>query len=421
MAVVKPNANPYKGMTKEQRRMQLDKNFKAQGVEIAGFKKGTDLEVGEVTPTGIPSVDIILGVGGVPRGTLVELCGESQSGKSYVSYALMASAQKQHKDRDVALLNVENSFYKPRAIDIGLDVDGDSFRILEEQETAEQYCNALEEMVKSELFSVIVVDSITALIPAEDYNKDFSTGAQVGGHARLISRLTRKLMGLCSRTKTTVVLINQFRMTTVKFGLADKFVKKGTGGEAVAFFTHMRMHFTRTGGAAGNVLDAEGNIVGGKTVVKLVKTRYGTPLQEGVFQIMFKVGAKSNPLGEFLTNAASRGKDFIEYKFKTYRYINKDTGEVVESKDPVEFVGLLQQTVPPVKRTRGDQSETAFDFICGRLKVKLAQLETLLESIKAGGEIEAPTESSEIIFTELTGNEFGPEDGEEFPDDSEAD
>jgi hypothetical protein len=150
----------------------------------------------------------------------------------------------------------------------------------------------------------------------------------------------------------------------------------------------MRLWINKINGAAGQVTkkDAEGKdvIIGGKSKVLVMKTRYGQPGVTGEFKIMFTDDETTNPVDEFLYKAKAKGFEYIKEIRKKFIYTNTDTGEVVESKDAYEFCNLLINQPAPVKRTRNDNSATAFEFICGRLKIVGKPLNDLIEAIKKG-------------------------------------
>jgi hypothetical protein len=165
-------------------------------------------------------------------------------------------------------------------------------------------------------------------------------------------------------------------------------VKQASGGNAMNYFTHMRLWINKINGANGQVTkkDEAGQdvIIGGKSKVLVMKTRYGTPGLTGIFKIMFTDDDNTNPVDEFLYRAKAKGFEYIKEVRKKFIYTNVDTGEVVESKDPYEFVKLLMSQASPEKRTRGDNSTTAFEYICGRLKVLGKPLDDLLAAVKKG-------------------------------------
>jgi hypothetical protein len=169
-------------------------------------------------------------------------------------------------------------------------------------------------------------------------------------------------------------------------------VKTASGGNAMNYFTHMRLWINKINGANGQVTkkDSEGKdvIIGGKSKVLVMKTRYGTPGVTGEFKIMFTDDETTNPLDEFLYRAKAKGFEYIKEIRKKFIYINTDSGEQIDSKDPYEFAELLMKMEAPAKRTRGDNSTTAFEYICGRLKLSGKPLEDLLAFIKKGPSLE---------------------------------
>jgi RecA/RadA recombinase len=164
--------------------------------------------------------------------------------------------------------------------------------------------------------------------------------------------------------------------------------KTASGGNAMNYFTHMRLWINKINGAAGQVTkkDAEGKdvVIGGKSKVLVMKTRYGQPGVTGEFKIMFTDDETTNPVDEFLYKAKAKGFEYVKEVRKKFIYTNIDTGEVIESKDAYEFCKLLMTQPAPEKRTRNDNSTTAFEFICGRLKVVGKPLTDLVEAISKG-------------------------------------
>lgn len=375
----------------------LEARLKALGIDRACLKMGKDAFTVEVfLPTGISEVDEILGDGhGIPEGTLVEFCGESQSGKTHVALKLIAEAHK--KEKRCAFLNVENSFYPPRAAALGVDVyNGDLFEMYDGIEYAETYGKLLFDLVGSGDYAVVVVDSISAMIPEVDYNKDLGDNPKIGAHAAFVNRICKKLLGLCNSTGTIVVLINQFRMGAG--AMPNSMVKTATGGAGISYFTHMRLWLDRIRGAGGVVLGANGDKIGGKARLRVVKTRFGIPDVECIFPV-YNNKEEVNPLGEFLYIAQAKGKEHIKVYYKEYQYYDKNTGEqLAATKDPIAFVEMLMDIPAPEKRTKGDNSTTAFEFITGRMKYSEAQIKTIVDALKepASSAIEAPKDLVQV-------------------------
>ena len=368
----------------------LKQKLKTLGIDEKCLKSG-DVEDIEFIPTGVFEVDSILGAGmGIPAGTLIEFCGESQSGKTWLGYKLIAEAQKLGKK--CAFFNVENSYYPLRAISCGVNTS--NLLLVENVGSAEKYGELLKHMVEVGDYSVIVVDSISAMIPNDELVKSMEQVQTIGLHARFVKRLTKDLTAKTAATGTIVVLINQLYMGAGV--MPGTMAKTASGGNAMNYFTHMRLWINKINGAAGQVTkkDESGQdvIIGGKSKVLVMKTRYGTPGLTGVFKIMFTDDDTTNPVDEFLYRAKAKGFEYVKEVRKKFIYTNTDTGEVVESKDAYEFCQGLMTQLAPEKKTRGDNSTTAFEYICGRLKVIGKPLEDLLEAIKKGPPL---TESDE--------------------------
>ena len=375
-------------MVSNEHQKLLKQKLKALGIDAKAVTNGEQEPV-EFISTGVFEVDTILGEGmGVPTGTLVEFCGESQSGKTWLAYKLMAQAQE--KGKSCAFFNIENSYYPPRAISCGVDIS--KLLLVENVGSAEKYGELLKFMVESGEYGVIVVDSISAMIPQDELAKTLEQVQTIGLHARFVKRLAKDLTAKTASTGTIVVLINQLYMGAG--AMPGTMAKTATGGNAMNYFTHMRLWINKINGAAGQVTkkDAEGKdvIIGGKSKVVVMKTRYGQPGQIGEFKIMFTNDETTNPVDEFLFKAKAKGFEYIKEVRKKFSYVCPNTGEVLESKDSYEFCKLLQNQPAPEKRTRNDNSTTAFEFICGRIKVVGKPLADLTAAIIKGPPSEEP-------------------------------
>ena len=386
--MAKKNDSDLNMISNEHQRL-LKQKLKALGIDEKAIANG-EQDPAEFIPTGVFEVDSLLGEGmGIPTGTLVEFCGESQSGKTWLAYKLISQAQE--KNKVCAFFNIENSYYPPRAVSCGIDIS--KLLLVENVGSAEKYGELLKFMVDSGEYGVIVVDSISAMIPNDELEKSLEQVQTIGLHARFVKRLTKDLVARCAAMNTIVILINQHYMGAGV--MPGSMAKTATGGNAMNYFTHMRLWINKINGAAGQVTkkDAEGKdmIIGGKSKLVVMKTRYGTPGQVGEFKIMF-TDEKTNPVDEFLFKAKAKGFEYIKEVRKKFIYVfDEITGEVVESKDPYEFCKMLQTTPAPEKRTRGDNSTTAFEYLCGRLKVVGKPLNDLNEAIKNG-----PASSDEV-------------------------
>ena len=245
-------------LNKAERQKILDQRLKALNVQdkiIQGDKFDTRHQ--EYIPTGIPEIGSVLGdFPGYAQGNLVELIGESGSGKTYV--ALRAASEAQKKGMKVAFFNIENSFYEPRANDIGVITrDENIFQLIPNLGSGETMCDIILAMVESGLYGLIVVDSITALIPNDVLEKTFDQPRKIGAHATLVGALASKLTYKCGETNTTVILINQYRIGAG--AMPGTFTRKATGGEGLIYYDHYRFSFKKIGGAKGAVYNAENN------------------------------------------------------------------------------------------------------------------------------------------------------------------
>lgn len=380
-----------------------------------------DLTHAEFIPMGVMDVDGILGKGGgIPRGTLAEFCGESQSGKTWL--AMKHAAQYQQRGLAVAFLNVENTFNEERAQAIGLDTRSDLFLLVEDMGSGDIWSNGIAAIVDSGEYPLVIIDSITALIPKEHYERSFSENDVIGVQARMVGRLTQRLTDLCKRRNVTVVLVNQFRMATVQVGMQQKFVKKSSGGEALGFYCHMRFWINKVSGLKGIVfggVDGKERLAG-TSIVELMKTRYSTPCLKTEFKIPFG-DYEGDPINEFLQRvlkSISLDKALdrnIRLSRREYQYLDVSTGEIlVQSKDQREFVKLLISALPPNNKAKKDASVSAMEFFSGKLNLSPLVVASILKRANEDPEedVEIETERPEIMDMEEC--EFGDdEDSEE--------
>ena len=360
----------------------LKQKLKALGIDDKCIKSG-DVEPVDFIPTGVFEIDSILGPNmGIPEGTLVEFCGASQSGKTWLGYKFIAECQKRGKK--CAFLNIENSYYPARAESLGVNIQ--DLLLVENVGSAEKYGELLKFLTESGQYGCIVVDSISALIPQDELTKTLEQVQTIGLHARFVKRLTKDLTAKTAASGTIVILINQLYMG--QGAMPGSMTKTATGGAAMDYFTHIRLWINKINGAAGQVVkkDSEGKdvIIGGKSKVVVMKSRYGGNGNSTEFKIMFTDDEVTSPVDEFLYKAKAKGFEYIKEIRKKFSYTCPDSGEILDSKDPYEFVKLLMVHSSPSKRTRGDESKTAFEYICGRCKVFGKQLEDLKAAVERG-------------------------------------
>jgi protein RecA len=360
----------------------LKQKLKTLGIDDKCIKSG-DVEPVDFIPTGVFEIDSILGPNmGIPEGTLVEFCGASQSGKTWLGYKFIAECQKRGKK--CVFLNIENSYYPVRAESLGVNTQ--DLLLVENVGSAEKYGELLKFLTESGQYGCIVVDSISALIPQDELTKTLEQVQTIGLHARFIKRLTKDLTAKTAASGTIVILINQLYMGAGV--MPGTMSKTATGGAAMDYFTHIRLWINKINGASGQVVkkDSEGKdvIIGGKSKVVVMKSRYGGNGNSTEFKIMFTDDEVTSPVDEFLYKAKAKGFEYIKEIRKKYSYTCPDTGEIIDSKNPFEFVKLLMAHASPSKRTRGDESKTAFEYVCGRCKVFGKQLEDLKAAVEKG-------------------------------------
>ena len=380
-------------LSKEERQKLLTARLKSIG-SLDKVIKGEDFDTRhkDFIPLGIPEIETEMGdLPGFMTGNLIELIGASGSGKTYV--ALKTAAQAQSKGMKVAFFNVENSFYEKRANQIGVITrDPNLFEMIPNLGSGEDVCDTVCAMVESELYGLIIVDSVTALIPNDSLAKGFNDPRKIGEHARLVGELAKKLTYLTGEHDTSVILINQFRFGSGS--MPNTFVKKATGGEGLYFYDHYRFSFKKIGGVPGTIFNAEKQIIGGRTELTMEKIRYAPPMTKVIFPIYF-TEEDSNIVVDFLMRAKARHVELIKEvgskNKKRYQYITED-GEIIESGDVKEFINLLMGTSAPSKRTKNDPSTTAFEFICRKIKFDEKAVEEMIKKLDQDESFETPNE-----------------------------
>ena len=336
------NENLEKKKALEIAMSQIEKQFGKGSVMKLGEYKAMEIEA---IPTGALGLDIALGIGGVPRGRIIEIFGPESSGKTTLALHIIAEAQKMNGE--AAFIDAEHALDPVYAKHLGVDIDN---LIVSQPDTGEQALEITESLVRSGALDVIVVDSVAALVPKAEIDGDMGD-SHMGLQARLMSQALRKLAGAINKSKTVIIFINQLRE---KIGVMFGNPETTTGGRALKFYSSVRLDIRKI-----ENIKQDGEVVGNRARVKIIKNKVAPPFREAEFDIVYGKGISKE--GNILDMAVNL--DIIEKSGSWFSYNGEKIGQGRENakkylKDNLDIMEQVE------KRVR-DNFEEAFEKSLG--------------------------------------------------------
>ncbi|MCR5633146.1 MAG: recombinase RecA [Eubacterium sp.] len=338
--------------------MQNEEKLKALDAALAQiekqFGKGSVMKLGdnatnmnvEAVPTGSLSLDIALGIGGMPRGRIIEIYGPESSGKTTVALHVVSEVQK--RGGIAGFIDAEHALDPVYAKNIGVDIDN---LYIAQPDSGEQALEITETMVRSGAMDVLVIDSVAALVPKAEIDGEMGD-SHVGLHARLMSQALRKLTAVISKTNCVVIFINQLRE---KVGVMFGNPETTTGGRALKFYSSVRMEVRRV-----ETIKTGGEGVGNRTKVTIVKNKVAPPFKKAEFDIMFGEGISKE--GDILDLAANC--DVVNKSGAWYAYLGEKIGQGRENakaylKENPDVMQEIEDKVRDIYFNNGDSEEAS--------------------------------------------------------------
>ena len=320
---------------------QIEKQFGKGSVMKLGEYKAMEVEA---IPTGALSLDIALGIGGVPRGRIIEVFGPESSGKTTLALHIIAEAQKM--GGEAAFIDAEHALDPVYARKLGVDIDN---LIVSQPDTGEQALEITEALVRSGALDVVVVDSVAALVPKAEIDGEMGD-SHMGLQARLMSQALRKLAGAINKSKTVLIFINQLRE---KIGVMFGNPETTTGGRALKFYASVRMDIRKT-----EMMKQDGQVIGNRVRVKVIKNKVAPPFREAEFDVLYGKGISK--VGNILDMAVNldiveksgawfsyNGQRISQGRENAKRYLEEhpDIMDEIEKKVRDNFAKAFQQSL----------------------------------------------------------------------------
>lgn len=344
--MAKPNIDENKLKALESAMAQIERNYGKGAVMKLG--DNTHLNV-ETVPSGSLSLDIALGVGGVPKGRVVEVYGPESGGKTTVALHMVAEVQK--RGGIAGFIDAEHALDPVYAKKIGVDIDN---LYISQPDTGEQALEITETMVRSGAIDIVIVDSVAALVPKAEIEGDMGD-SHVGLQARLMSQALRKLTAIIGKTSCTVIFINQLRE---KVGVMFGNPETTTGGRALKYYSSIRLEVRR-----GEQIKKDGEAIGNRTRIKVVKNKVAPPFREAEVDIIYGEGISRE--GDILDLAAK--EDIVNKSGAWYAYDGNKIGQGRENaktylKEHPDVMAEIEQKVREKfsKEIRSDEEESVF-------------------------------------------------------------